>query len=260
MKVALGAHPLNLLKDLQSLVKEIRSIASEANAYIKEEEGRPLAHVKGKPEKFEYLRFSSKHEGLDFNFILKSISLYKQTNTKTESRFLFVQTPMDGDSIQSATSWLNKIDFANQFKSWVDLVKDTADLNFDDPIEKNYAEEFYKNFKILDDDADEVPFDTLQQIAILKYLDKVQAYLESKSNDHGVDGVVAEIETFRSDVTRISKNESMKRFSKIFAKSKLLSIFLLHELVRVFREDLLEKGIGKGYEYLESIIKALGAV
>lgn len=257
MKLTKNKHPIKLLEDLESLVKELRSLVKEKSLII-EEEGQELKYSDGSDEeeeknkKYELLRFRFKEEGYNFIFTIDDLQLDERN--KHTSRYYYYKSPQNEISTNSTQSWGTTQQVIFQFKEWLDILNRYEKIKFIDPITEKYQTEIFENLKIVDEDADSIPFETDQQIFLIQYLDKSIQYLEEKKDEYEVIEIIEEAQDLKKSVTSLPKNSSMKKLSSIFAKSKKKGMTLFKDLMVMFKKDLMKKLLTQGYKYFEDII------
>jgi hypothetical protein len=115
------------------------------------------------------------------------------------------------------------------FNDWIKIIREYNSVQsvLDDPIIKAYEEEFYQEYKIMEEDADRVPFNLNQQLLLDKYLDTVVKKIEKfKGTEKETEAlnISKEATSLKMELTSLSKNQTMKRLSKIWAKLRKFGI------------------------------------
>jgi hypothetical protein len=157
-------------------------------------------------------------------------------------------------------------DLGKQFQNWITLIRDIHETPsvHDDNFVKQYAEFYYNEFKIVDDDADNSPFDPNQQ-------DYVEIYLLSLTNVIKQSGdklsetekqeLLNDIQVIQSALPTTTKSQVMKGITKVFGKlykiSKTLAKEIVIEAKKHLIKNLIELGIEYGPKLLEMFSKQL---
>ena len=138
-----------------------------------------------------------------------------------------------------------------QLKGWLEILDEYEKTPsvFDDPIIKKYQIEFQAEFTSTDEDADYASFDLDKQLFLDEYLEMVTLKLENsitESNKPEIIDIIEETTSLRSEQTSLSKNEVLKRISKIWAKARKQGLNILKEIFIESRKELIKQLI-KGY-------------
>lgn len=265
MKIQKSKHPLKLLEDLEFITKEIREFAKNSGLVIevepeeiKNDNEEETESPEKKESKFELIRFAYKNREYNFIFTLDDLKHEWEIGPQRYvSKFLYYRSPESENSTNISKEWALSNKIIEKFNTWISLLKRYDALKFIDPITKQYEDEIYENFQIIEDEADTTPFDTEQQIFLIRYLENSKKYLESKKGEYEVAEIIEEIDDLKESVTRLPKNASMKKVSTILAKSKKKGMELFKELMVMFKKDLMKKVLTEGYEYFDTIVKLL---
>lgn len=149
----------------------------------------------------------------------------------------------------------SKIDrFGNIFTAWLENLKYyEADSILNDPILQGYQNEFYKDFEIVDDDADKSPFNYEQQLKLTEYIDNIIDNIDSIKNAKN-ESVINEIKNdfvdLQDSVTTETKNGFMKKLSKIFAKSRKGGIKISNFVVGEFIKGFIKSGGSYAFNFV----------
>lgn len=121
-------------------------------------------------------------------------------------------------------------------KKWESILKKYAVLqnpyNYD-PIVKQYEEEYYSDFEIIEDNADIHSFNEQQQLFIDKYLEHIIVKLEKAKAEYDnkdIEEIKKDVDELRNEQTKLTKRQVIKKLSHIWAKTRKLSIKLLKEI------------------------------
>jgi hypothetical protein len=178
--------------------------------------------------------------------------------------YAFECKPANASNAKHTISQLSLTDLGGQFQSWLNLIRDIHETPsvHDDNFVKHYAEFYYKEFKIIDDDADTSPFDPIQQDLVEVYLLSLSSAIErtgEKLFDSTRKELLEEIQSIQTNLSITTKSQVMKRITKIFGKLYKTSKNLAKEIVSEAKKQLIKKLIELGIEYgpklLDSITK-----
>lgn len=142
------------------------------------------------------------------------------------------------------TKWFNNIE---QYK---------VEKLIDDPVEKQYKDEFNKEYKIIDDDADTSRFNFTQQILLTNYIENVIIYIaqEPGLTDEDKNYLLSEAESLKKDISTETKNSFIDKQSGFWAKLRKKSIkvceYVVKEFFKEVIKELAKKGITIGWENL----------
>jgi hypothetical protein len=115
---------------------------------------------------------------------------------------------------------------------------------FDDPITHGYEEEFFNQWKILENDADTKPFDLKRQIIIDKYLESAIKKLEAqktKENEKEIEAIKAQGNEVRQNVTRQNKNQVVRGLAKFWAMSRKMGLNVLYDILIDLSSEVIQK-------------------
>jgi hypothetical protein len=169
-----------------------------------------------------YYNFIDKDENSKFFFKIYNRTDKRFSQVKT-GEYVVVRKPYS-KKIHGSSSYSGTVEnIVSEFREWISLIKEYNDLSsmYDEPFEKKYSQYFYEEFTILDDDADTSPFNPKQQEYIEEYLSELAENLvtsESESEEK-VQLIIKEIESLKSALPFSTKNEVMRKISKIWAKT-----------------------------------------
>lgn len=136
-------------------------------------------------------------------------------------------------------------DLLRDFGNWKSLIKNYNDQIFfkENLILDSYAREFYEEYKLLEDDADKLPFDLSRQLLIERYLDQSIQYLK-QLEDNGKDDnseLIAYATEIKECHTQLTKNATIKRLSKFWALAREKGIPVLEKVFIEFAADVVIK-------------------
>lgn len=192
------------------------------------------------------LLIKEKTIGSDYYFEVKD---YQNNNGKF---YLTIEhKPESQNSVKVTSRTIAYSDLERHFKNWFNLLKqyDSIDI-FDDPIlEKNY-EEFYNEYKLVDDeDADIASFEVAKILAIDEYLTKCETkLLEMKDSseeyeDAEIDILIEDVKEIKQNLTTDTKNKVVQRLSMFWGKTKKMGVSIFKELVVKISVEAVFRGL-----------------
>jgi hypothetical protein len=229
-------YPLVVLEDLEKILKSIRSTCYNDLYSFKEQDSS-----ENMISQFKAVNFAG------FNFDLISVEL---SNSKSII-YTYEMNPWAETVNKKHSGKATSTQIIERFGDWVSLVKRYENLDFEDPILHDYETEIFEYLKILDTDADTEPFKIEQQVALVKYLDKIHkiAKKETPSNED----LIYSIEEAKILVTKEPKNKVMRRVSKILAKSRKSSMKLFKDFVDVLKKEIIKEALWSGFDKIEQL-------
>lgn len=164
---------------------------------------------------------------------------------------------------EAKSTRLNIADFVKKLIEWTDTIeKYKTEKLFDDPIEKEYQEEFYKDFKIVDDDAKTNRFNFPQQVLLLEYVENLEHYITEQDTELTVqdkEELIQETNCLKQEIATESKDDYIKKQSGVWAKIRKKSIkaceFALKEFAKVVIKNAAEKGMTISWESLPHYVE-----
>lgn len=138
----------------------------------------------------------------------------------------------------SANKRLSEANVIREFEVWIGWLKlyERSHLTLEDKILATYQTEIYDEYKLLDDDAETVPYSINDQLFIDAYLvqsaQKIQLLKEGKSESEQTElnELIDEAESIRKVVTKKSKGEIVRRLARFWGKSKSIGLDVFKEI------------------------------
>ena len=166
---------------------------------------------------------------------------------------------------------LNLDNFKDHLSKWfANIEQYKVEKLTDDPIEKEYQDEFYKDFKIVDADAEKARFSFPQQVLLVNYIEKVEAYIANEVvefTDEEKKYFLNEAKTLKQEIITETKDSYIKKQSGFWAKLRKKSLkvcdFVVKEFAKEVIKEMTKKGITIGWDalphYIEQAKNLLGS-
>lgn len=148
--------------------------------------------------------------------------------------------------------------FGTYFKEWIKTVDGYKQVKtiYDDPILEKYEEEFYAKLESADEDAETASFSLEQQLYLDESIGRVIHLLEGKkdeSNEEIISAVIKEAQEIQATITESTKQETLGKLSKLFAKIQKGGLKLIKEVYPIIQKEIISQVV-KGALQLPSVI------
>lgn len=187
-----------------NIVKAFRFEESEHIDLVRPEQGEGFL-----------LKFLDKDPDSNFFFSVKKFNPDKNT-------FLVSFSPKDGNSNGIQDLWQDVEGVKKRFKAWIDILAEFEDLDtiLEDPALSQFEKDYFEDFELVEEDAKVTQYGVKQIILLDSHLDQLKKELIKKTQEEGIDSkeIVEEIEDFRGRLTNLTKHQTVKRLSRIWAK------------------------------------------
>ena len=116
------------------------------------------------------------------NFFKIFIDGTKRIGNYDRTKYTIEYKPFNASNAKHAILQVSLSDLGGQFKSWINLIRNIHETPsvHDDNFVKQYADFYYNEFKIVDDDTDTSPFDPNQQDLVEVYLFSLSIAIEQQ--------------------------------------------------------------------------------
>lgn len=157
-------------------------------------------------------------EHSDFYFKLIKVSL-----EKGKTIYNIDYLPCDSTHLRPSGGMLCEITaLGEHLKRWINLLEEYNQPSpiFDDPITKKYYEDLAPRFKIVDEDAEYVPFRFEQQGLMLEIYENTKKLVRDNEDDENreeAQAIIAEINNAEKNVSKDTKSKAINRLRKIVA-------------------------------------------
>jgi len=132
--------------------------------------------------------------------------------------------------------------------NWVKLLKGYEKVNtfYDDPIIKSFAEDYYTEFEILDENAETKPFNTKQILLLDEHLEYIENNLEkfkTEKNTLQLDEIKNDVKELREKLTSKSKKWVIKNLAIVWAKITKQGTSFMKEFLNEAKKTVIREGI-----------------
>lgn len=211
------------------------------------------------PTKEIIFKIVDKDKNSDFYF-----QINKQEFSQGAAGYSIEFKPANNNNISVHKGWSKLDNIVGYAENWKNIIVTYNNIQtiYDDPILKQYEEEFYNDFKIVDEDASINRFNFSQQIIIVDYIENVTQYLASEENDlSGEDktSLIEEIVLIKQDISVDTKDTFVKKLSGFWAKIRKKSIkaceFVIKEFAKEVIKEIAKKGVTINWASLPEYIE-----
>lgn len=217
----------------------------------------PFVNLKG--DKFEVvdpreklLKVIDKDSDSSFHF---TIEKYQKDNSG-KFQFLMNRVPKNVNDNGLYQTWVEISRLAEQFEAWVKLIDEYETTNsfFDDPIAKSFKEEFYAEFEIIEEEAENKPLKTNQILLLDTYLENVESKLTELTtvqNSSEILEIQADIVLLRENLTIKSKKWVVNKLASIWGKIAKRGTKFIKEFLTESKKEVIKQGIKGLIDYVK---------
>jgi hypothetical protein len=172
--------------------------------------------------------------------------------------------PQSESNVNEYSGRIEDKHFEHTFKRWLSTVEGYSSVKslFDDPILKKYADDFYTEFESADEDATTASFNLKQQLLLDSALTQVIHVLEAKKVEGDkelIAALIEQAEEIQSTVTENTKQETLTKLSKFFAKIQKGGIKLIKDIYPIIQKEIIGAAIKNAAEHLPAILHSLSS-
>jgi len=161
--------------------------------------------------------------------------------------------PMSTEHQQAFASTETLAHCSTRLRTWFKLIEQYgADSILDDSITSAFRNEFYDDWRIVDEGADYTPFMYPDQLLLIDYLEEVENFItrevEPVDSEKAVE-LRKEVALAKSAVSSQAKNVVMKRLSTLWAKARKGGLKWSGWMLKKFAEKVFDKAVEVGFKY-----------
>lgn len=233
-------YSLSFLKNLQKIHLDVNQIVEENRSVV--------AFFKN-----EELEIIIKDLAPKSNFNFK-ISNPRQVNSKINYKLEY--TPRNTTSVEPGTITVESERVMNTLKGWIHRINEYNKITITkkDKIVSEYADEFYEDFEIIDEDAEENPFELEKQLILHNFLIKAITVLEEDGdNQH----LIEEAQDLKANLPKLTKKATIRKLSNLFAKIRHKSLPLIKEVLDVAQKELYKRITNGGFKMIGDFVDGM---
>lgn len=188
------------------------------------------------------LKFIDVDPESDFYFNIEQYKLDR------EFQLLIDFKPTNKQNLANRKTWIKAQDLQTQFSNWIKLLEGYNNVRtiYDDPIIDSFANEYYDEFELIDEEADKVPLSTKQILLLDEHLDLIQngitKYITSTNADE-IKLIQEGIQDLKSNMTKKSKKWIFKKLSRIWGQIAKQGVPLIKEFLTEVRKEFIKQGV-----------------
>lgn len=143
-----------------------------------------------------------------------------------------------------------------RFEAWLKIIDsyEKVDNYFDDPILKAYQDEFFENFKMLDDDAEIKPFEIKQQFAIEEHLNAIIDVISKETESDETIEILDNSNDLKRDLGKLTKLETFTKMCQVWGQVRKYSLQTLKVIMTKGSGKLIELSVSKGFDFLVDVV------
>jgi hypothetical protein len=205
-------------------------------------------------------RVTDAEPGSDFFFEVTTASINSTGNNSVKMKY----KPANAVDIGVLENHFGATQIPTLFSHWLKVIQGYQNVKsvYDDPILKKYAEDFYTEFESADEDATTVSFNLKQQLLLDSALTQVIHVLEAKKVEGDkelIAALIEQAEEIQATVTENTKQETLTKLSKFFAKIQKGGIKLIKDIYPIIQKEIIGAAIKNAAEHLPTILHSLSS-
>lgn len=169
---------------------------------------------------------------------------------KDQIPYFFIRfQPKNDTDITEAEVNVGEQDFQHYFAGWYNIVAgyNDTDLSPEAKIQKSNEHHFMDQLKIMDEDADVASFNFSQLIYIDIYLNQIAQSLKAykigkpECEQDEIEDLENDVQQIKNTLTNQTKNETISKISKLWAKTQIVGLELFKEIVVKYMTEVTVK-------------------
>ena len=232
-------YPLVYLRTVQETFLKIRNLAKKFPHIVK--------IVK---DQYPEIRIEDVDNSSTFSFHLKNANFKDQ-----KVIFDLKYKPRNPNDLDYYSRSVDSQKISILLESWISLINqyNKIKLTPDDHILKSYENEFFENFKLIDEDANEKPYDLQTQLMLTEFLDSsVKVLMDQKVVNKEL---ISEVEVIKEDLPNLTKQETVKKLSRFFAKARKEGLDILKAIYAAAKSELIKQAISGGTQIVKGLLE-----
>ena len=168
------------------------------------------------------------------------------------ANYIMKYKPASPDQVRELFTSSDESGLVARLSGWFDILHryNAIDLDF----EYFFYSEFYTMVKSQEPDADSMPYDTQEQLAISGYIDSIKDILENlkaeapEAKQHQLTAVIAECDKLQERLPDLTKNQVLGKLARIWAKAKKAGLSVLKDLALEFKKGAIKAIVEGGID------------
>lgn len=194
------------------------------------------------------LNIHDKDQGSDLYF-----TIIKETYDSNGHYIHYSCKPFNTSKKDAASTTTKLESFVNILTHWLENLKFYEEKSvLNDPLIRNYRDEFYADFKIAEEDADTSGFNYSQQQQLSAFFEHIAKEIETVQDDRNkelIAEIKSEVTILQDTVASETKNGLMKKFSLVIAKARKGSMKVCNFILTEFAKEFLKEGAKFAFNY-----------
>jgi len=234
-------YPLAYLQTIQSVFTQIRSIVEKHSSLIKIE----------KDHDFE-MKIVDMDPASTFEFCISKPE-YKQNKVL----FLLRRIPHNTTNLEPQKGQMFADQITRHLQAWIGLIRqyNNVQISPEDSILKAYEDEFFDNFKLVDEDANEKPFSLEKQLMLTEFLDS--AVVALKNQEIIKEDLITEAVVIKEDLPNLTKQATVKRLSHFFALARKEGLDILKAFYVAAKNELIKQALSGGVQWIKGALESI---
>ncbi|WP_321279283.1 hypothetical protein [Marinifilum fragile] len=232
-------HPLVFVQTIQSLFTQIRTRVEKYSAIIRIV----------KDQDFEIVI-----EDIDplSNF---SLEIFEPEFVGNSVVFQLKQSPTNHLKHELNEFALYSDQILHQLDGWLNLILqyNNVQISPEEKILKAYEEEFFDNFKLVDEDANNKPYEVGKQLMLAEFLDTAIVVLKNHEIVH--EELISEATEIKEELPNLTKQDTVKKLSRFLALIRKKSVELLKALIIETKNQAMKQVVSGGFDFVKGLME-----
>lgn len=179
----------------------------------------------------------------------KSDFYFNISKASPENKFTVYYKPFHAaNNSQTQTHPIEIKEITSYLEAWLSILEEYRNHSsiYDNP-DRHRENQFYKEARIEEEDANRVGFSYDKLLLLDQYFEDTSNYLlkirdtYSEVKRKEIDEIIIDISDLREETPSLTKNEVIKRLSKLFTKSVKVGMSVLKAVYGKFKEKIVDK-------------------
>lgn len=220
--------PLTVLADWKHIINEVNESVNTNSNIVKLSERESA---------------SLKVEDLESHFYFM-VSNPQQANDGT-SVFSTSYAPHNRQKINSIKYELKTDEVISHFNHWLGMIEEYENITLteEEEITKQYINEFFDEFEIIDEDADLKAYDLNRQLLLLNYIQHIEDNIKNFAPENSKSELLEETINFKEELPKLTKRKTIRKLSELLAKLRKNGLEVLKEVWTEGKKEIIKRGL-----------------